>query len=128
MKGLDTNIILRWLIHDEANVDQSERAAGIVSEGDNHLSAVALSEVIWVLERTYRFKNDEIQSVVAALLDVSTLQVENRVLVGEALAEHARHGGGLNDHIIAAHDRAAGCDYTLTFDRAAARSARFKLV
>lgn len=127
MRGLDANIILRWLIDDESNPQQCNRAASILSEGDNHLSAVALAEVVWVLERTYRISGGKIRSIVSSMLDMNTLRVSDADLVKEALHEHERYGGGLNDHLIAALDQAAGCEHTLTFDRKAARSKRFRL-
>lgn len=127
MRGLDTNIILRWLIDDESNRAQCERATQAIAEGDNHLSIVALSETIWVLETTYKIRGERVRAVIESMLEMSTLKVSDPELVREGILEHAQHGGGLNDHLIAAQDRAAGCDYTLTFDRKAARSKRFRL-
>ncbi len=62
-----------------------------------------------------------------SLLDLSNLTIGGADQLREALAEFEVHKGDLNDHLIAAYDRAAGCDYTLTFDRKA-RSKRFRLV
>lgn len=127
VRGLDTNIILRWLVDDESNRDQCERATRIIAEGDNFLSIVALSEAIWVLERTYRITGSSVRSIVASLMEMESLQIADPELVYDAMDEHERYGGGLNDHLIAALDRAAGCTHTLTFDRKAARSKRFRL-
>lgn len=63
-----------------------------------------------------------------SLLELSNLTIGGATELREALAEFELHRGDLNDHLIAAHDRSAGCDHTLTFDKKAARSKRFKLV
>ena len=128
MRGLDANVVLRWLVNDESSRDQSERAARVIDEGGNHLSTIALAETVWVLERTYKVQGSNVRAIVASMLELETLKVAEPELVREAIRDHELHGGGLNDHLIAAHDRAAGCDYTLTFDKKAARSKRFRLV
>lgn len=128
MRGLDANVVLRWLVDDVSNEDQSLRATNAVAEGDNYLCAVALAEVVWVLERTYKIRGTQVRSVVTSMLAMDTLKLASPDLVKEAIRQHQLHGGGLNDHLIAAYDRAAGCEYTLTFDRKAARSKRFRLV
>ena len=127
MRGLDANVVLRWLVQDEASGNQSERATQLVEEGGNHLSAVALAEAIWVLERTYKISGSSVRSIVMSMLELDTLKVSDPEIVREAIRDHELYGGGLNDHLIVAYDNAAGCDYTLTFDKKATRSKRFKL-
>ena len=90
MRGLDTNVILRWLIDDESNRAQCERATQAIAEGDNHLSIVALSETIWVLETTYKIKGEGIRAVVESMLEMNTLKVSDPELVREAILERTR--------------------------------------
>jgi predicted nucleic-acid-binding protein len=128
MIGLDTNVLIRWLVDDGSSPWEAEAAARVMQGGSLHLSAIALAETIWVLTRVYRRSADEVTAVVRALLDMPSLTIESEAPVEAALAQFDRHGGDLNDHLLAAHDAVAGCSHTVTFDRIAARSQRFKLL
>lgn len=128
MIGIDTNIVLRWLVAEPGAEAQSELATAIMSREGLHLSSVALAEAVWVLHRSYRFTRSQIARVVEALLDMGNVTVASDDVVRSALAEFELHGGDFNDHLIAAYDHTAGCDHTLSFDKKAARSKRFKLI
>ena len=126
--GIDTNVVIRWLVEEPGAEEQADQATRIMSRDDLHLSSIALAEAIWVLNRTYRFTRTQIARVVEALLGMGNLEIDSRDVVRPALAEFESHGGDFNDHLIAAHDRLAGCSHTLTFDKKAARSKQFKLI
>ena len=126
--GVDTNVIIRWLVDEPGAEEQADQATRIMSQDDLHLSSIALAETVWVLDRTYRFTRTQIVRVVEALLGMKNLEIESRNIARPALVDFESHGGDFNDHLIAAHDRVAGCDHTVTFDKRAARSKRFKLV
>jgi predicted nucleic-acid-binding protein len=126
--GIDTNIVIRWLVEEPGAESQAEKAVRVMGQDGLHLSLVALAEVIWVLSRTYGFTRSQIVRVVDALLGMRNVDTGRREVIQAALVEFETHGGDFNDHLIAALDEAAGCDHTLTFDRKAARSKRFKLV
>ncbi|HEY5817785.1 MAG TPA: type II toxin-antitoxin system VapC family toxin [Mesorhizobium sp.] len=125
--GLDTNILVRWLV-DDGESGQLDRVARAMALENLHLSSVAVAETIWVLSTIYSFSRDRIRSVMLSLSEMPNLTVEGGAAIESALAEFERHGGDFNDHLIAAHDHAAGCAHTLTFDKKAARSKRFKLL
>lgn len=126
--GLDTNVLVRWLVNDGVNRKQAERAAAIMAADALHLSTVAMAETVWVLSQVYRFPRSDVASVVRRLLGLPNLQVECAAPARIALDALEEHGGDFNDHLIAAHDRAAGCRHTVTFDRKAARSKHFSLL
>jgi predicted nucleic-acid-binding protein len=126
--GIDTNVVIRWLVEEPGAEEQADQATRIMSQDDLHLSSIALAEAIWALNRTYRFSRTQIARVVEALLGMGNLEIESRDIVKPALAEFESHGGDFNDHLIAAYDRRAGCGHTLTFDKKAVRSKQFKLI
>lgn len=128
MIGVDTNILLRWLVRDADNVQQSEAAAQIMSRDDIHVSSIAIAEMVWVLNRRYKLGRSNIADTVKAVLSLRNVTVDFPELVRQALDDFVAHAGDFNDHLIARHDHAAGCAYTLTFDKKAAPSKRFKLI
>lgn len=124
--GIDTNVLVRWLVAD-GSPDELSRAAAVMAQDGLHLSSIAASETAWVLTRIYKFQRNDVSAAMYSLLELSNLTIGGATELREALAEFERHRGDFNDHLIAAHDHSAGCEHTLTFDRKAARSRRFKL-
>ena len=65
MIGLDTNIVVRYLTHDDPA--QTTAAVQIMdslsSDSPGFLSLIVIAELVWVLEVSYRFKKSEIEQV-----------------------------------------------------------------
>ena len=62
MIGLDTNVVFRYLTHDDPA--QSTAAVRVMdalsSDSPGFLSLIVIVELVWVLEVSYRFKKNEI--------------------------------------------------------------------
>jgi predicted nucleic-acid-binding protein len=123
MIGLDTNILVRIIAHDDA--EQEALAAHLVSTlsagNRGHISLIVVSELAWVLERTYRLGREIIIEGLRRLLHSADITVERADLVEWALAEYLREKADLADILIAEMNREAGCTTTYTFDKFAAR-------
>jgi len=128
--GLDTNILVRYFVHDEPV--QAARATEIIerqlSEDDpGFISVVALAELSWVLERTYNLDDGEIAAVLERVLSADVLFVESEREVFTAMIALRQGEGSFADALIAGLGTKAGCSSTLTFDRKALRIANFEL-
>lgn len=128
MIGLDTNVLVRYLVQDDPA--QSARATRLIehelSEREpGYISLVVLVETCWVLKRLYGATPAEIAATVRDLLGVHKLVVESRGAVARA-NEHAG-GADFADALIAELARAAGCKKVVTFDRGAVRVGMFAL-
>ena len=130
MIGLDTNILVRYLAQDDPK--QSKRASTII-EGEisryqpGFISSVVLVEVCWVLGRLYTMKKEDVMRVVRELLNSEDLQIEHR---DETLKAHqlaVAQGLDFSDALLGMIHLSKGCEYTLTFDKRAAKSAMFRL-
>ncbi|HUB96507.1 MAG TPA: type II toxin-antitoxin system VapC family toxin [Stellaceae bacterium] len=122
MIGLDGNVLLRHLIQDDPV--QSPRATSFLTtrlteDEPGFVSVVALAEIVWVLERTYRFSVGEIAGAIERMLAIDTLMIENEQEVFFALTVLKSGLGSFADALIAALGAKAGCAYTVTFDRRA---------
>ena len=129
MIGLDTNVIVRYIVRDDPV--QSAKATQIfeqqISESDpGFVSVVALVETVWVLERFYRYRRAEILDEVERLLMRDSLIIERESEVVSAWTAVEETGVEFADALIAACGAAAGCLYTLTFDRRALRLPGFE--
>lgn len=76
MIGLDTNILVRYIAQDDPI--QSSKATEIIErrlteENPGFLSTVAMIETVWVLERAYRLKSDELAAIIERILQIDVL-------------------------------------------------------
>ena len=128
MIGLDTNILVRYLTHDDAaqTAVVTKLMASLSSDSPAYVSLVVLIELIWVLEAFYHFKKKEVEDVVESLLRSREIVLERPDLVEQAVRKFKVGNADLADCVIERAAHAAGCDYTLTFDQKAV-SAGMKL-
>lgn len=134
MKGLDTNVLVRYLAQDDPT--QSARATRLIetelsAAEPGFISAVVLVELCWVLKRLYAATPLELVDTVADLLAGAQFHVDQRDAVQATvrrLRESSGSKGDLPDVLIAQIARSCGCIETVTFDRKAARAAGMSLL
>ncbi|MGO2745658.1 PIN domain-containing protein [Microbacterium sp.] len=121
MTAIDTNVILRAVLHDHAA--QSPVAEQALSQftRDNpgFITAVTLAEVYWVLARQKRFTKRDCLRVINGLLASDNLEFDDDE--GALLALHlAEEGADFADALIHQTAEQFGAHTTVTFDRKAA--------
>ncbi len=119
MIGIDTNIVLRYLLKDDQAL--SPRALEIIAGNDCFVSRAALTEVVYTLESYYRSSRADIGRALDALLSVQRVTVEDRAVTERALSWY-KAGMDFGDAMIAASSH--GSASVATFDRDFARLAR----
>jgi predicted nucleic-acid-binding protein len=127
--GLDTNILVRYFAQDDPI--QSPRANQIIEDlteaSPGFISLVALTETVWVLERSYGLPSAEIANVLRIMLQTSSFVMQNEVQVFAAMIAVQSESAGFSDALIGELGIWAGGISTLTFDRKAARLDSFQL-
>ena len=124
MAGVDTNLLVRWLIDDDE--EQAARVQTLLEStraGQMALfvpNAVTL-ELEWVLRSRYRLDKSDILAAFNALLETQEIEFQDEAALERAL-HHYRNGAAefadcMHTGICAAVDRAP----LLTFDKIAAR-------
>jgi predicted nucleic-acid-binding protein len=130
MIGLDTNVVVRYLTLDEAA--QAAAAVRVMdalsADSPGFLSLIVVVELVWVLEVSYRFKKNEIEQVLEALLRSKELVIERAEIVAQALRKFSAGHADFADCLIERCGHAAECQYTITFDQKAASAAGMKLI
>ncbi len=131
MIGLDTNVLVRYLVNDDPR--QGARATAVIEravarDSSVLINTVVLSELIWVLESAYGFARDDIGAVVEQLLTVAELEVEQKDTVWLALADYRASKADFADCFIGRQNRRLGCDTTVTFDRDLKRLDTFEVL
>ena len=129
MIGLDTNVLVRYLTLDDPR--QSPRAVEILEhqlteDEPGFVSAVVLAELSWVLARSYRWDRNTIAATIDLLLSADRLVIEHPVAAKAAASAMLEDDADFSDALIGAIAAAAGCPYTVTFDRRAQRLSTFQ--
>lgn len=120
MIGLDTNMLVRFLVRDDEAQHAGAVAAlrrGAESGETFFVGDVVLAEVAWVLTSRYHCRRDELASVVRQLAETNELVFESTERLVRALRAFQHGKGGFADYLIASRAQDAGCLTMLTFDR-----------
>jgi predicted nucleic-acid-binding protein len=131
MLGVDTNVVIRYLIRDDQS--QYEKARRLIDrevrKGEPVLvSLLVLLETEWVLRSRYELPKSEIVSAFSALLDTADLAFEDESAIEHALYSWKNSTADFADCLIDARNRRLGCGATATFDGRALKLAGFVAV
>ncbi|MBI1251390.1 MAG: PIN domain-containing protein [Alphaproteobacteria bacterium] len=131
MIGLDTNVIVRFLVQDDPV--QSPAATRLMSRlsraQPGFISAIVLAEITWVLSRAYKATRTDIAAAVEGLLRSAELIVENADAAYRALgAFQDSRSAEFADALIAQTAALAGATETVTFDQHAASALGMRLL
>ena len=119
MIAVDTNVLVRFLVRDEAG--QAARAAELIRSSEVWISKTVLLETEWVLRSLYDFAPRRLAGALRALAGLGTVFLEDAGAVAKALNWFEE---GL-DFADALHLASAGnAKQFATFDRKLARQAR----
>lgn len=124
MIGIDTNVLLRFLVDDDPEQNRVARRMMSECNADDpvFISSVTLAETVWVLTRTLRYPASDIFAMLRDLLASDGVVIEHGDELGLLLGRDGGPAAELADHLIAWSGLAAGCARTLTFDRRSARA------
>ena len=130
MIGLDTNVLVRYIMQDD--IKQSPLATRIVeslsAQSPGFVPLVAIVELSWVLSSAYELERNQLVEAFEALLRTKELVVERGEIVWKALRFFQRANGDFADCLIACSAEAAGCAKTMTFDRGAVKNGGMTLI
>jgi len=128
MVGIDTNVLVRFVVQDD------EKQAAIASAFiERHCSAtnpglvalIVLCEFVWVLSHAYGYSREQVSMVLKQLLLTDCFEVEQHDLAWAGMLDFSSGAGDYADYLIARINAANGADTTVTFDKRASRNSRF---
>jgi predicted nucleic-acid-binding protein len=131
MIGLDTNVLVRYVVQDDAR--QARLASKAIethcsAEHPGFVALLVLVELVWVLDRGYGYSRAQVAAVLEGLVASAELLVEQPDLARTAIATYGSTGMDFADCLIGLVNRSRGCTTTLTFDRRAAKSGNHSLL
>jgi len=119
MIGLDTNILVRYLIQDDpvqARKATSEIEKGLGAGQQFFIADIVMCELVWVLETAYGYVRRDIVPVLENILRTKQFVFENKDLLWQSLADYKTKKGDFADHLIGRTGHKFGCHETVTFD------------
>ncbi len=130
MIGLDTNVLLRYIIQDEPK--QAKLATRFIEtrlslRNPGFIDQIVLCELVWVCESVYKFSRDDVAAMVQRVLETNVFIVERSDLAWKAL-ERYRADLDFPDALIGLTNSSYGCEQTVTFDKRAARRRSMTLI
>ncbi len=130
MKGIDTNILVRFLVGDDK--DQTKIVYNIFKTTEakqNHLYVpiLVMLELLWVLESVYNISRSNIIESIKDLLLMPILKFEQRSAIQRITLTADTTNFDLSDLLIAESAMLSGCETVLTFDKRASRFKPFEL-
>lgn len=130
MIGLDTNVLVRYITQDDDA--QAALANSLIESLDEaspgFLSLVSVVELSWVLESAYNFTRQQFAEVMQTLLTVDAIKLDRAAVVASAVRVYSASKADFSDCLIERLSASAGCDRTMTFDKAAAKTAGMVLI
>ena len=119
MIAVDTNVLVRFLVRDDAM--QAARAAALVRTNEIWVSKTVLLETVWVLRNLYGFSPNSLAGALRALAGLRTVFLEDELAVANVL-DWSKEGLDFADALHLA--RVGNARQFATFDRKLARQAR----
>lgn len=129
MKAVDTNVLVRFLVQDDATQAAIVNALFTDAETTKQplfVSSLVVLELMCVLQSIYTVPREGILLAVDELLSMSALVFQEQTLIRDFVAQAYQNSFDLSDLLIGQSNMAAGCETTLTFDEKAAKSPYFK--
>jgi len=130
MIGLDTNVLVRYIAQDDPK--QSPKATHLIEsltvDAPGYVSVVSVVELVWVLTGCYASTKGEICEVLETLLRSKEIIVAHTDTVWKALRLFKEGKADFADCMIERSANEAGCGYTATFDRDAAKHCGMLLI
>jgi predicted nucleic-acid-binding protein len=130
MIGLDTNVLVRYIMKDDPK--QSAKAGKLIDalNGTNRgfISLVSVVETVWVLSSCYDLNREQVAQALDAMLRTKQFVVEQTDQVLQALRVLVSSKADFVDCLIKRSASQAGCEKTMTFDAGTAKHAGMTLI
>ncbi len=131
MKGVDTNLLVRFLTGDDK--EQAGKVYALFKKAEMEKNTLfvpllVLLELIWVLESVYEISRSEILEALSELLLMSCLQFEQQATVRQFTINARENSYDLADLLIAHSAETQGCRSVLTLDKKASGFNLFELL
>jgi len=130
MIGLDTNVLVRYIMQDDAKQSpkSSKLMESLTADEPGFVSLVSVVELVWVLSSSYDLSREQVAQALELLLRTKSIVVDRADEVMRALRVFKSRPADFADCLIERTAASAGCGKTMTFDVGAAKAAGMTLI
>jgi predicted nucleic-acid-binding protein len=124
MLGIDTNVLVRFLVRDdEAQFEKARKLINreVAAGRRVFVSQLVLLETEWVLRSRYSLPKNLIIAAISGLLDAADIGFDDEPGIEEALFIWKDTNSDFADCLIGTQNRKLGCRATATFDARASK-------
>lgn len=130
MIGIDTNVLVRYMVQDDAK--QAAKATKLIEsltvEQRGFVSLISMVELVWVFTASYGATREQVAAAIQTLLETKEIFVESSESVWKALHTFNAGKADFADCLIVQSCATNECEYVVTFDTKAAKFAGMKLL
>lgn len=131
MIGIDTNVIVRYVVQDDPV--QSNLAADLIEEScsardPGYIPQIVLCELAWVLRGAYGYSRKQVGDVLRQLMVTESFEIEDHSLAWDALGAYFDGKADYADCLLCGRNRQRGCLTTFTLDQKASVLEGFSLL
>ena len=128
MIAIDTNILVRYITQDD--LQQAEAAENLLAIYNNKpqsifINNIVLCEFVWVLEKGYKYTQQQISSTIRIILSTEEFAFEYHNILWLALEEYELKNTDFSDSLISKLNHNLGYKQTFSFDKSAIKNNLF---
>ena len=130
MIGLDTNVLVRYIMQDDPKqaLKATKLVESLTATEPGFVTLVTMVELFWVLSSAFELSRGQIVEAFDGMIRAKQLVVEQRDQVVRALRAYGSSSADFADCLIERTATAAGCDKVMTFDVGASKQAGMTLI
>ncbi|MEW6087705.1 MAG: PIN domain-containing protein [bacterium] len=116
---IDTSVILRFLVKDDDVKKEASRKLIKDSKGNDvilYLLPVTILEIVWVLEKVYRFERKKIREYVESILNTPELEIELENVFRKAIEVYEEKNVKFADAVMGFWGLEKGFNTVYTYD------------
>jgi len=131
VRGLDTNVLVRYLTRDDEQ--QWQRAEQYINEAlaaeeTCFISTIVLCELVWVLRSAYQLPREELITTLEKILRANRFDFEHKAAAWGAFQQFQQGKADFSDYLLGKINQQAGCTETATFDAKLRDTEGFRLL
>ena len=128
MIAIDTNILVRYITQDD--LQQAEATENLLATYNNKpqsifINNIVLCEFVWVLEKGYKYTQQQISSTIRIILSTEEFAFEYHNVLWLALEEYELKNTDFSDSLISKLNHNLGYKKTFSFDKSAIKNNLF---
>jgi len=130
MIGLDTNVVIRYVMQDDAKqaAVATHLMESLTVDDPGFISIASVIEIVWVLSSCYALSREQIALFLEKLLTAQSLHIDRADDIWPALRGYQSSKADFADCLIERTAFSAGCSQTVTFDVGASKAAGMVLL